>query len=173
MTFDPKKLHWDDVKSEVHEGMDYIEHIKSKHQQIMHKSNYKAYKPKQAVIENIKGFFESSDKSMKVLSLGATWCKTCANVKPSLIKIVEMVDSDKFKVFLLGGVKTKMGSTDEDYSWARKSPPEFHDPKFAVDKIPLVYFFNGDGQCVARVGKYPNGGKTYEEEILQIAQNKL
>ena len=173
MTFDPKNLRWDDIDSEIHEGMSYIDHIKSKRQQIMHKSNYKAYKPNLEVIEKIQEFFKNSDKSMNILSLGATWCKTCANVKPSLIKIVEKVDSDKLRVFLLGGVKTKMGSTDEDYSWATKSPPEFHDPKFAVDKIPLVYFFDGDGQCVARVGKYPDDGKTYEEEILDIAETKL
>ena len=171
--FDPDKLSWNDLQSDVLEGYQYIEHVKSKREKIMHRSNYKAYHPDEKIIEELRKFFNTSEKSMKILTLGATWCKTCANVKPTLIKIVEAVDSEKLKVFLLGGVKTTMSSTEEDYTWARTAPPEFHDPKFDVSQIPMVYFFKGRGPCVERIEKYPRGGKTFEEAILRVAREQL
>jgi thiol-disulfide isomerase/thioredoxin len=139
----------------------------------MHRSNYKAYHPKKEVIQKLKTFFEDNPYSLRILTLGATWCKTCSNVKPSLIKIVEAVDSENLEIFLLGGVKTTMESSEEDYSWSQRSPPEFHNPKFVVNQIPMVYFFNEEGQCLSRIEKYPDNGLSFEEAILEIAQQHL
>jgi hypothetical protein len=155
------------------EGYSYIDHISSRREKIMHRSNYKAYRPDEEVLQKVRKFFSENDASMRILTLGATWCNTCANVKPSLIKIVEGVDSPKLKVYLLGGVKTTMASTEEEYSWARTAPPEFHDPKFDVDQIPMVFFFNEKGRCLQRIAKYPKEGKPYEETILEIAREHL
>lgn len=169
--FQPEKLHWDDIESELLEGFSYINHIQSMKERIMHQSNYKAYKPDMEIINKIKSILDSKERSIKILTLGATWCKTCANVKPTLIKIVEAIDSPNLRIFLLGGVKTTMKSTEEDYSWAQKSPPEFHNPKFAVNQIPMVYFFDDSGQCLTRIEKYPKDVQLFEEAILNIAQN--
>jgi len=171
--FQPEKLHWDDIESELLEGFSYINHIQSMKERIMHQSNYKAYKPDMKIINKIKSILDSKESSMKILTLGATWCKTCANVKPTLIKIVEVIDSPKLRIFLLGGVKTTMNSTEEDYSWAQKSPSEFHNPKFAVNQIPIVYFFDESGRCITRIEKYPKDVQLFEEAILEIAQNFL
>lgn len=171
--FDPSELHWDDIESELLEGKAYIDHIPSRKEKIMHRSNYKAYSPQEEFIQALKDFFSNTDKTMRILTLGATWCKTCADVKPTIIRIVEAVDSAQFRVFLLGGVKTTMQSTDEDYEWAERSPPEFNDPKFAVKQIPVVYFFNGKGECLTRIEKYPKDTDTYEEAILKIVKKHL
>jgi len=171
--FDPTDLHWDDIESELLEGKAYINHISSRKEKIMHQSNYKAYSPQEEFIQALKTFFTNKDKAMRILTLGATWCKTCADVKPTIIRIVEAVDSPKLRVFLLGGVKTTMQSTDDDYDWADRSPPEFHNPKFAVKQIPVVYFFNASGECITRIEKYPEDTDTYEETILKIAKNQL
>lgn len=173
MEFHPNKLHWDNLESDVLEGKEYIDHISSRKEKIMHQSNYKAYNPKPEVIQALQEFFTNTDKTMRILTLGATWCKTCADVKPTLIRIVETVDSQKLKIFLLGGVKTTMESTDDDYEWAGRSPPEFNDPKFAVNQIPIVYFFHGNGQCLTRIEKYPKNVETFEEAILNIAETYL
>ncbi|MBD3193656.1 MAG: hypothetical protein GF311_01480 [Candidatus Lokiarchaeota archaeon] len=171
--FNPKNLHWIDIESDYFEGIEYIDHIKSMKERIMHQSNYKAYKPDPKIVSELISFFKESSSKLKILTLGATWCKTCADVKPSYIKVVEAVDSPKLKVYLLGGVKTTMTSTDDDYSWAKKSPPEFHNPKFYVNQIPIAYYFNEKGDCLTRIEKYPKNGKTFEESILSIAQNYL
>lgn len=135
----------------------------------MHRSNYKAYNPDSKIIQKLQEFFKTVAHQLRILTLGATWCNTCAQVKPSLIKIVEAVASPKLRIFLLGGVKTTMSSTEEDYTWARKSPPEFHNPKFSVSQIPIAYFFNEKGDCLTRIEKYPKKHATYEEAILDIA----
>lgn len=171
--FNANNLNWDDLESEVLEGRKYLDHIKSRRERIMHESNYKAYKPKIQVIQEIQEFFEKTDKKMWILTLGATWCKTCADVKPSLIRIVEAVNLPQLRVFLLGGVKTTMQSTEDDYSWSDRAPPEFHNPKFFVNQIPIVYFFNESGQCLTRIEKYPKNGLSYEEAILKIATHYL
>jgi len=171
--FQPDQLHWDDIESDLFEGYEYIDHIQSKRERIMHSSNYKAYKLNMKLINELKTFFDNSSQTMKILTLGATWCQTCADVKPSLIKIVEAVDSKNLKIFLIGGVKTTMQSTEEDYAWAQKSPPEFHNPKFAVNQIPLVYFFDKSGTCLTRIEKYPKNGLSFEEAILEIARETL
>ncbi|MGM0470604.1 MAG: thioredoxin family protein [Promethearchaeati archaeon] len=171
--FQPDQLIWDDIKSELFEGFEYINHIQSKRERIVHHSNYKAYKLNESLINELKTFFENSSQTLKILTLGATWCQTCADVKPSLIKIVEAVDSKNLKIFLLDGVKTTMQSTEEDYTWAQKSPPEFHNPKFAVNQIPLVYFFDNSGTCFTRIEKYPKNGLSFEEAILEIAHKYL
>lgn len=169
--FRPENLHWIDIESELLEGYTYIDHIQSKREKIMHRSNYKAYKPDLGLIEDIQSILTQTNHSMRILTLGASWCNTCADVKPTLIKIVEAVSSPKLRIFLLGGVKTTMLSTDEEYSWAQKSPPEFNNPKFAVDQIPLVYFFDESGQCLTRVEKYPRDAVLFEEVISQILKN--
>jgi thiol-disulfide isomerase/thioredoxin len=166
--FKPEKLTWEDIESELYEGKEYIDHIQSRREKIIHESNYKAYKPDPSIIQQLKDFFSTSPKGMKILTLGATWCNTCAKVKPSLIRVVEAVGSKSLRLFLLSGVKTTMQSTEENYSWAQKSPPEFHNPKFMVNQIPIVYFFNEDGQCLTRIEKYPENGLSYEEAILNI-----
>lgn len=171
--FNPEKLKWTDIESEPVEGKAYIDHIGTMKERIMHQSNYKAYNPDSEVVQKLKDFFENSSEEMKILTLGATWCKTCADVKPSLIKVVEAVDSPKLRIFLLGGVKTTMQSNDDDYEWSRRSPPEFHDPKFAVNQIPLVYFFIGSGKCLTRIEKYPKEGLSFEEAIFKISKKYL
>ncbi|TFF94219.1 MAG: hypothetical protein EU543_01805 [Promethearchaeota archaeon] len=171
--FKPDHLYWDDIESDLLEGFDYIDHIQSKREKIMHQSNYKAYKLNGSLINELKNFFNKSSQTLKILTLGATWCQTCADVKPSLIKIVEAVDSKNFRIFLLGGVKTKMQSTEESHTWAQKSPPEFHNPKFAVNQIPLVYFFDKSGICLTRIEKYPKNGLSFEELILEITRKYL
>jgi thiol-disulfide isomerase/thioredoxin len=161
------------LESEVFEGREYIDHIDSRRERMMHQSNYKAYKPDPEVVQSLQDFFKNTDKNMRILTLGATWCNTCADVKPTLIRIVESVDTPQLRIFLLGGVKTTMQSTEEDYTWAQRSPPEFNNPKFMVNQIPVVYFFNEDGQCLTRIEKYPEKVDTFEEAILNVARNHL
>ncbi len=171
--FDPGQLSWQDIESVLLEGMEYINHIESKRERIIHKSNYKAYKPDSSIIQKLKEFLTITDKKMRILTLGATWCKTCADVKPSLIKIVENVNSPRLRIFLLGGVKTTMESKENYYFWAKKSPPEFHNRKFMVNQIPIVYFFDELGKCLTRIEKYPKNGLSFEKFILNIAKRYL
>jgi len=110
---------------------------------------------------------------MTILTLGATWCNTCADVKPSLIRIIEAVNSPQLRIFLLGGVKTTMDSTENSYKWAKKSPPEFNNLKFMVNQIPIVYFFDESGRCLSRIEKYPRNSISFEEAILNIAKRYL
>ncbi len=168
--FKPENLHWSDIESDLFEGIEYIEHIKSKRDKIRNKSNYKAYRPDPKIIPQIQEILENSDKELKILTLGASWCKTCSMVKPLLIKIVEEIETPKLSVHLLGGVKTTMGSSHEDYQWAKKSPPEFHSKKFSIEEIPTIFFFDGQGNCITRVVKYPEHEINYEKKILKILE---
>lgn len=171
MTFNPKELHWEDITSELFEGKSYFNHISNKKEFIMHQSNYQFYQPNMEIIDKINKVLSISNETFKILTLGASWCKTCAHVKSLLIKIIEKVNNPKIKIYLLGGVKSKLSKAR--YVWANKSPQEFNNPKFGVKSIPMVYIFDDDGNCLVQYVKYPQNNITYEETILNVIQKKV
>jgi hypothetical protein len=77
-----QNLHWDDIESRLFQGKAYIDHLSSKKSIIMHKSNYRASSPDKKIISQIQHFFENKTDEWQILALGASWCKTCAKVKP-------------------------------------------------------------------------------------------
>ncbi|MHA1617768.1 MAG: thioredoxin-like domain-containing protein [Promethearchaeota archaeon] len=186
--FEIGQLHWDDIESPIIPGTEYLAHFTETKARIMHQSNYKAYTPDLEMIHILQQHFSSSSSSsssspsipsspisprITILILGASWCKTCAHVTPLLTKIAEQIQSPNFEIFVLSGAKTTLNTTQgasDKIQWAKKSPPEYHNPKFDVVAIPIVYVFKDRDECIARVIKYPTEGLSYEAYLVQLLQ---
>ncbi len=180
--FEIGQLHWDDIESPIIPGTEYLAHFTETKARIMHQSNYKAYSPDPEMIHTLQQHFSPlsstsstspTSRRISILILGASWCKTCAHVTPLLTKIAEQIQSPNFEVFVLSGAKTTLNTTQgasDKIQWAKKSPPEYHNPKFDVIAIPIVYFFKDRDECIARVIKYPTEGLSYEAYLAQLLQ---
>ena len=158
------KLKWSDIVSPTMNSDEYV--AKFKDEPSIHE-NYSSYIPKSDIINKIVALLSSKNESIKVLAMGAAWCKDCKIQVPHLLKIVEALPSNKIEIKFLYGIKTDPYRKPGDVKWStRHSPPEAVDPKFAVNKIPMIYFFDAAGSLLTMIEERPNKYPTIEEVLL-------
>ena len=131
------------------------------------KDNYSTYNPKSDVIQKITEILSEKKTSLKIMAMGAAWCKDCKLQIPHLLKIVNTLPSELVEMKILYGIKTDPYRKAGDIKWsARHSPPEAINPKFAANKIPMIYFFDATGDLLAMIEERPRTHSTIEEVLL-------
>lgn len=157
-------LKWSDIVSPTMNSDEYVEKFKVETDV---RENYSSYTPKSDVINKIVALLSSKNQSIKVLAMGAAWCKDCKLQIPHLLKIVEALPSDKVEIKFLYGIRTNPYRRPGDIKWsARHSPPEAVNPKFAANKIPMIYFFDAAGSLITMIEERPTKYPTIEEVLL-------
>jgi len=165
------RLEWTDIKSTPLNYKEYIKKFKNKKEII---ETLKNYKPKTKVIRKIKNLLKIKQIELKILVIGAEWCPDCIKYAPQLIKIIERIDIKNITLEFIYGVKLNPFHKKGDIIWHKtKSPPEAIDPKFSLEKIPTIYFFNTDGKLFGKIIESPKKFPRLEREMLYILQNKL
>ena len=160
-------LIWENIKSKTMSIKEYLKTIETNQETY---ENYEKYIPIAEIIEKIKKMLTSIDKKLKILVIGASWCPDCSKYVPRMIKIIELINNDKFHLEILYGVMVNALRKKGDRYWHKtKSPPEATDPKFDLEKIPTFYFFI-DEKYVGRIVERPIKFSTLEEELLYILE---
>ena len=159
-----EKLVWSDITSPMMTRDEYDTKFKD---EASIQENYSAYTPKSEIIEKISAFLTSKNKTIKILAMGATWCTDCKIQIPHLLKILDALPPDRVAVRFLYGIKTDPYRKPGDVKWsARHSPPEAVNPKFATNKIPMLYIFDSIGSSLAIIEEKPQKYPTIEETLL-------
>jgi len=136
--------------------------------------NYEDYVPKIEVIDEIRKFIDDKEEVIKTLVIGADWCPDCNVNTPKMIQVRDKLNKEKIELKILYGVKVKaIRKKGERYWHKTKSPPEAVDPKFDLNKIPTIYFFNKEGNYLGRIVENPRVNSTIEEDMLEILKKEL
>jgi len=106
--FNPILLQWSDIQSPLLTGKEYLDHITNADEKTKFLASYTGYTPDPQVIQGIRDILAKNEDTISLLILGATWCAGCARIDPQFMKIEEAVNSPKFKVRLLAGLKKRM-----------------------------------------------------------------
>ena len=166
---DLKKLTWFDIESDLMDPQEFKSKIKDKPEKW---NNYQKYTPKRKTIKKIKKLLEKKNQKIKLVAIGAEWCKDCSIQLPRMIKISEGFESEIFEFYVLYGVMVNAFQKEGEPTWHRhKSPPEATDPKFALHAIPTIYIFNKGGKYLNRIVEKPTKTGTLENEILHLLEN--
>jgi len=166
-----KELEWAEIKSETIGPDKYLE--KYGYKPLISK-NFENYTPDSETIKEMREVLERKGKVLKVLTIGAEWCTDCSENVPKCVRIVKEVDSEHIKMHIIYGVKTNPFRKKGELYWHPKhSPPEATNPKFDLQKIPIFYFFNGEGKYLGRVVEKPREGSTLEKDMLTIIEKRL
>ena len=167
--FEPEKLKWQDIQSVKLTWNKYFEHIKNEEEKKKFKNGYTSFNVNSQKIKNIKDLLEKKDLKISILILGASWCAGCARIDPQFARIEESLNSPRFKVFLLGGLKKRMNPSPGQGKYAK--PPEAADPNYALKETPTIYFYNKEGACFNRIERDNLQTKSHEDEILFILKD--
>lgn len=163
-----EKLTWADIISPVMTREEYD--IKFQDEASI-QENYSLYIPKSEIIKKISDFLSSNNESIKILAMGAAWCKDCKIQVPHALKIVDALPSERVTIRFLYGIKTDPYRKPGDLKWsARHSPSEAVNPKFDVNKIPMIYIFNSTGSLLAKIEERPQKYPTIEEVLLSALE---
>ncbi|MBN2155663.1 MAG: thioredoxin family protein [Candidatus Lokiarchaeota archaeon] len=161
---------WYDIKSETMTRDEYFVKFGDKPEI---KSTFESYSPKTDVIKEIHDLLLDQNQSIKILALGAGWCKDCTTNVPKLVKIVDNLPNERVELRMLYGVKVNPYRKPGEPIWSKHhSPPETQDPKFAVTKIPMIYFFDKSGEFLGKIVENPKRFSTIEECILAFLREK-
>ena len=164
-------LVWNDIKTIPLDYKDYIKTFSHKNEII---KTYENFKPDTKIISEIKNLLKTKQIKLKILVIGAEWCPDCMLYAPQLIRIIECIDIKEISLKFIYGVKVDPFHRRDDVIWHKtKSPPEAIDPKFKLEKIPTIYFFNTEGKLFGRIIESPEKFPTLEREMLYIFQNNL
>ncbi len=164
--FQPEKLKWQDIQSPKLTWSEYLQHIKSEDEKTKFKNGYNEFNVNPQKIKKIKDLLEEKDQYISILILGASWCAGCARIDPQFAKIEESLNSPRFKVYLLGGLKKRMNPSPGQGKYAK--PPEAADPNYALKETPTIYFYNKEGLCFNRIERDNLHTVSHEDEILFI-----
>ncbi|TFF90432.1 MAG: hypothetical protein EU548_03050 [Promethearchaeota archaeon] len=162
-------LMWKDIVSPTMTPDDYMEQYKDKIA-----LNYKAYKPKIEILQEITQIIASRDEKLRIAVLGADWCPDCNKNIPRMIKIVRNLDEIDIEFKILYGIMVNALHKPEEPIWHKtRSPPEATDPKFDLNAIPTFYFFNKKGNYLGQIIENPQQGNTLEEDTLDIIKGNI
>jgi len=165
------KLEWNDIKSNQLDYKDYIKTFSHKNEVI---KTYENYKPDTKIIKQIKDLVKIKQIELKILVIGAEWCPDCMIYAPQLVKIIENIDIKEITLKFIYGVRVDPFHKKGDLIWhKKKSPPEATDPKFNLEKIPTIYFFNTEGILFGKIIESPEKFQKLEREMLHIFQKNL
>lgn len=163
-------LIWSDIRSETRGLDEYLQYLEDKPEMF---NNYQEYHPQTEFIEEIRELLAQTDKEIKILAIGASWCHDCAKQVPRMTKIIEKINAPNLEFRVLYGVKVKANHRGDEVMWhKRRSPPEATDPKFGLSAIPTFFFFINE-KYTSRVVEGPEQFSTLEEELLQFFKEKL
>ncbi len=155
---------WTDIVSKTMNRDEYFTQFEDKP---IIRENFENYAPKEHIMKEIKEILAFRGESLKILAIGAGWCKDCTANIPRLIKIADSLPSEKVELKLLYGIKVDPYRKPGDPTWSKThSPPETFNPKFAVTKIPMIYFFNKSGIFLGKIIENPTKFPTIEEVLL-------
>ena len=166
-----QNLVWREVKSETITPDVYLQKYGFKP---LIAKNYETYTPNPQIIENIRKILAEKGKVLKILIIGADWCKDCSENVPKGIKIVKELNSEFLEMHIIYGLKTNPLKKKGELNWHPKaSPPEALNPKFDLIAIPIFYFFNEEGKYLGRIVEKPTKGSTLEEDMLKLIEKRL
>ena len=171
--FDANNLHYSDVQTTPIAGKDYLDHMEEENLKTQLQIQHDQYEPNREELSKISQWIANNDEKLSILAIGASWCGDCNRNIPRLIKIEEHFGEDKMKLEILSGIKTKIPSRRKpgEPIWkSPPSPPESIDPKFDVKKIPMIYIFNKEGDCLGRIVENPSVTLTLEGDIASFLQ---
>lgn len=161
-----ENLTWSDIVSPTMTRDEYFTKFEDKPSI---RENFENYSPKDGVIKEISKILVNKKESVKILAIGAAWCKDCTVNIPRLVKIADSLPSDKIELKLLYGIKVNPYRKPGEPTWSKThSPAETFDPKFAVTKIPMIYFFNIAGEFLGKIIENPKKYPTIEEVLLSF-----
>lgn len=157
-------LKWNDLKTKSLTPSEYLEKFSDKP---AIQKYYKEYKPKMDYIDGIIDRLRDKDERLKILVIGAKWCKDCTMQVPRFLRISELLkEYVEFKI--LYGVKVNPFHKKGEILWSeRHSPPEALNNKFALKKIPTFYIFNKDGNLIGRIIERPATG-SLERDLFEM-----
>ena len=164
--FIPQKLKWRDIQSPKLTWSDYFLHIISEEEKKKFNNGYATFNVNPQKIKEIKDLLEEKDLKISILILGASWCAGCARIDPQFAKIEESLNSPRFKIVLLGGLKKRMNPTSDQGKYAK--PPEAAAPNYDLKETPTIYFYNKEGICFNRIERDNLQTESHEDEILYI-----
>ncbi|MFX1275347.1 MAG: TlpA family protein disulfide reductase [Promethearchaeota archaeon] len=164
-------LIWDNIVSIPWDSSEYLNKINKKKKII---KTYNKYKPKAKVIKKIREIILNKQIHIKLLVIGAEWCPDCVKYSPQLLKIVDDINLGQITLKFIYGVKVDPFHKKDDIIWHRtKSPPEAIDPKFNLEKIPTIYFFDTNGELFGKIVESPEKFSRLEREFLYILEKNF
>ncbi|MFX1590002.1 MAG: thioredoxin family protein [Promethearchaeota archaeon] len=164
-------LRWSDIVSLTMTPDEFLKKFRDKIEY-----NYKAYKPKKVILDNLNQLLKDKKEKLRILALGADWCPDCSKNVPHMIKIVKILkenNSDiEFKI--LYGIMLNALHKPGELIWHKSSsPPEAIDPKFNLKAIPTFYFFNSAGEFLGKIVENPKISSSLEEDSFEILKYYL
>jgi len=165
--FNPSLLLWEDIKSSLLTGKDYLAHITNEKEKTLFTESYNNYTPDPKVIQNIRDILDKTDSSISLLLLGATWCAGCARIDPQFMKIEEAVNSPKFTVRLLAGLKKRYPHVEGKSKYIR--PKDAAELEYDLTETPTIYFYK-DGVGFARIERDNLKTENHGTELVSILQ---
>ena len=163
--FNPTLLKWSDIKSPLLPGKEYLEHITNPEEKKKFMDSYNSYIPDPKLIQEIKDILEKMDATISLLILGASWCSGCARIDPQFMKIEEAVNSPKFTVRFLAGLKKRYPHTEGKSKYIR--PKDAAELKYDLTETPTIYFYK-DGIGFARIERDDLKIENHGTELLSI-----
>ncbi|MFX1357650.1 MAG: thioredoxin family protein [Promethearchaeota archaeon] len=164
-------LRWSDIVSLTMTPDEFLKKFRDKIEY-----NYKAYKPKKVILDNLNQLLKDKKEKLRILALGADWCPDCSKNVPRMIKIVKILkenNSDiEFKI-LYGIILNALHKPGELIWHKSRSPPEAIDPKFNLKAIPTFYFFNSTGEFLGKIVENPKISSSLEEDSFEILKYYL
>lgn len=165
---DLENLSWSDIRSDLMNPQEFKDKIKDKQEKW---NNYKKYNPDRMIISRIKKLLAKNNQKLRILAIGATWCKDCSIQLPRMTKISEVFENFEFEFYILYGVMVDALGHSETKWHTEKSPPEATNPKFDLKAIPTFYIFNREGDLLDRIIEKPKKKETLEGELLFLLEN--
>jgi thiol-disulfide isomerase/thioredoxin len=166
---DLKNLTWSDIESDLMDPQEFKSKIKEKPEKW---NNYQKYKLERKIIKKIKKLLKKKNQKIKLVAIGAEWCKDCSIQLPRMIKISEEFEREIFEFYILYGVMVNAFHKEGELKWHKeKSPPEAANPKFDLHAIPTIYIFNKEGKYMNRIVEKPTKTGRLENEILHLLEN--
>ena len=158
-------LTWSDIKSETMSIDEYLKIFKDKFEII---KNYENYNPKAKHLKHIKEVITDKQIKLKILAMGAKWCRDCAEQVPHMIKIIKELGAEYIDMRILYGIKVNAFRKEGEILWdKRHSSPEAVDPKFELNAIPTFFIFNND-EILGLIVEHPKRFSTLERDLCTI-----
>ena len=168
--FNPTLLKWSDIQSPLLPGMEYFEHITKPEEKTLFMDSYNNYTPDSSIIQEIKAIVAKTESTISLLILGASWCAGCARIDPQFVKIEEAVNSPKFTVRFLAGLKKRYPLVEGKSKYLR--PKDAAEMKYDLTETPTIYFYK-DGIGFARIERDDLKTENHGTELVSILRKIL
>ncbi|MHA1733575.1 MAG: thioredoxin family protein [Promethearchaeota archaeon] len=172
--FDASDLKLEHVKTPTTSGEDYIKDIVNPSALYTHEKILEWYEPEGELVAAIRDILESRDEKLTIVVFAATWCPDSTQIVPRLIKVGQAIDSQCFSLQFLPPVLMdfKKNREGHQFPWAvPPSPDEILDSRFFFSRVPTLYLFLKDGNCIGRIVEDVAHAGNIEGEILYFLKS--